>query len=90
MLAIYKNTWFCRWCGKAYKPQQQTERDGFCCTAHKQAHHRAFKNYVTAHQRSVTIAGQPVTQKKKMKKKAAQITKQGPRRRVTQRGMIKT
>jgi len=42
---IYKRTWFCRWCGKPYKPLKETDRDGFCCPACKQALHRAVKKY---------------------------------------------
>jgi hypothetical protein len=44
-LGIYKRVWFCRWCGKPYRPDKETERDGFCCHACKQAHHRALKKY---------------------------------------------
>ena len=96
-MGLYKTKWFCRWCGNPYTPQQQTERHGFCSTAHKQAHHRAYKSYVTAHQRSVAIAGQPVTQKKTAKKKSGLDLngKKDPpvtqkRKARTRRGMIKT
>jgi len=44
---MYKNNCFCRWCGKCYRPLKMLERDGFCCNAHKQAHYRAYKRYVT-------------------------------------------
>jgi len=37
----------CRWCGKAYKAHKPVGRDGFCCNAHKMAHARAYKKYVT-------------------------------------------
>jgi len=43
---IYKSTWFCRWCGNTYKPLKDTDRDGFCSPACKQAHHRAYKKYI--------------------------------------------
>jgi len=43
---IYKSTWYCRWDGKQYKPLKDTDRDGFCCPACKQAHHRAYKLYI--------------------------------------------
>ncbi len=44
---MWKDVWYCRWCGYEYKPENETDRDGFCCSAHKQAHHRAYKKYVT-------------------------------------------
>jgi len=37
----------CRWCGKPYKAHKPVGRDGFCCNAHKMAHARAYKIYVT-------------------------------------------
>ena len=43
---VYKSIWYCRWCGKNYKPIKDTDRDGFCCPACKQAHHRAYKLYI--------------------------------------------
>ncbi len=45
---IYKQTWFCRWDGKQYRPKKETDRDGFCSPACKQAHHRAYKKYQVA------------------------------------------
>jgi len=45
-LFIYKSTWYCRWDGKQYRPLKETDRDGFCCPACKQAHHRAYKKYI--------------------------------------------
>ena len=42
---IFKSTWYCRWCGKVYKPLKDTDRDGFCCPACKMALHRAIKKY---------------------------------------------
>jgi len=42
---MYKHHWYCRWCGKQYRPDQETERDGFCSTKCKQALHRAYKAY---------------------------------------------
>ena len=44
---IYKRIWYCRWDGKSYRPKQETDRDGFCSPACKQAHYRAYKKYVT-------------------------------------------
>lgn len=38
----------CRWCGNAYNANRPYNRDGFCKTACKQAHYRAYKKYVTA------------------------------------------
>ena len=43
---IFKSTFYCRWCGNTYKPLKDTDRDGFCCPACKQAHHRAYKLYI--------------------------------------------
>ena len=37
----------CRWCSKPYKAHKPVGRDGFCCDAHKMAHARAYKKYVT-------------------------------------------
>ena len=45
--AYYNN--HCRWCGKAYRAKKPLEKDGFCSNAHKMAHHKAYKKYVTAH-----------------------------------------
>lgn len=42
---MYKTNWFCRWCGNEYRPDQETERDGFCSGKCKQALHRAYKAY---------------------------------------------
>ena len=44
---MWKSEWYCRWCGETYRPKKRTDRDGFCSTAHKQAHHRAYNKYVT-------------------------------------------
>lgn len=38
----------CRWCGKGYYATKPFDRDGFGNKAHKQAHYRAYKKYVTA------------------------------------------
>jgi hypothetical protein len=43
---IFKTKWWCRWCGKQYKPVKEVDRDGFCpCGKCKQAHYRALKRY---------------------------------------------
>lgn len=67
---MYKDLFFCRWCGDLYKPLEKTERDGFCCSKHKQAHHRAYKKYVTglAHIPAAARSCR-VTQKKVKKRK---------------------
>jgi len=44
-LGIYKCTWYCRWCGMIYRPLKETDRDGPCSPACKQALHRAVKKY---------------------------------------------
>ena len=65
---MWKEKNYCRWCGKTYKPCETTERDGFCCSAHKQAHHRAYKKYVTGLIRyPAARQTSRVTQKKKKK-----------------------
>lgn len=40
----------CRWCGNQYHASRPIGKDGFCKSACKQAHHRAYKKYVTAKQ----------------------------------------
>jgi len=37
----------CRWCSKPYEAHKPVGMDGFCCDAHKMAHARAYKKYVT-------------------------------------------
>lgn len=75
---MYKYVWYCRWDGKTYKPLQETDRDGFCCTACKQAHYRALKKYVTLQvPRGRAAAGQGITQKtlKKRRSKNGKVKK---------------
>jgi rubredoxin len=43
--SIRKYKTYCRWCGIVYIPNAPTDRDGFCSTSHKQAHHRAYTQY---------------------------------------------
>ena len=52
---MFKVIWYCRWCGCEYEPAKQTDRDGFCKKACKQAHHRAYKKYVTLKKRILPI-----------------------------------
>ena len=52
---MYKCFWYCRWCGNEYTPVKQTDRDGFDTKACKQAHHRAYKKYVTQNLRSQKV-----------------------------------
>lgn len=61
---MYKHVWYCRWDGKTYRPLRETDRDGFCCSACKQALYRAHKKYVTA-KKPARAAGikRPVTRK---------------------------
>ena len=66
---MYKNVWYCRWCGITYAPNKQTERDGFCSTRHKQALHRAHKKYVTAKSISAAWLQLPSVTPSKAKKK---------------------
>lgn len=42
-----KRNLHCRWCGQGYSAKKPRDRDGFCSRAHRQAHYRAYKNYVT-------------------------------------------
>lgn len=75
---MYKNIWYCRWDGKTYKPLKETDRDGFCCSACKQALYRARKKYVTTELISVARAqGQGVTPKTR----ASSGTTQGKKRK---------
>jgi len=36
---------FCRWCGVKFRPTNP--KQNHCSIKHKQAHHRAYKKYVT-------------------------------------------
>lgn len=38
----------CRWCGIYYAAKKPVGRDGFHSAGCKQAHHRAYKKWVTA------------------------------------------
>jgi len=42
------STKHCRWCGCPYTAKKPHDKDGFCIPAHKQAHYRAYKKYVTS------------------------------------------
>ena len=44
---MFKDKKHCRWCGSAYYAFHPIGKDGFCKGAHKQAHYRAYKKYVT-------------------------------------------
>jgi len=44
----WSNSKHCKWCGKGYEATKPAFGDGFCSGAHKQAHYRAYKKYVTA------------------------------------------
>lgn len=57
----------CRWCSKLYISAKPPDRDGFCGKVCKQAHYRAYKNYVTA---KSGPAGTAVTLKKRKAKKS--------------------
>ncbi len=45
---------YCRWCGGSYTAARPLYKDGFCCQACKQAHHRAYKKYVTVKRQANT------------------------------------
>lgn len=65
---MYKYDYYCRWCGRTYKNKGNTDRDGFCSKAHKQAHWRAYKKYVTLQTCSKSdIQSRTVTRKKSKK-----------------------
>jgi len=36
---------YCRWDSIPYKPDKDIGRDGFCCDACRNAHHRAYKKW---------------------------------------------
>lgn len=56
----------CRWCGKSYVAVKPVGKDGFHSKACKQAHYRAYKNYVTAkRQARSTFEPKAVTRKKR-------------------------
>jgi len=60
----------CRWDGKGYYATKPVDRDGFCRRACKQAHHRAYKKYVTGLRISAgSQVKRPVTRKKRKKVK---------------------
>lgn len=68
---IHKWKWYCRWDGKTYKPLKETDRDGFCCSACKQALYRAHKKYVTLQPASKPgLAGKRVTRKTRKKRRS--------------------
>jgi len=59
---------YCRWCSVSYKPERDTGRDGFCCTAHKQAHYRVYKAWLenrVTHARAATGPGRPRSSRNK-------------------------
>lgn len=61
-----KNVKHCRWCGNVYYASQPLYKDGFCKPAHKMAHARAYKKYVTRKNSNVLQpADLRVTPKKK-------------------------
>ena len=62
----YKSNKHCRWCGMTYKACKPDYADGFCSVAHRQAHYRAYKSYVThaAWQPAARVISR-VTQKKR-------------------------
>lgn len=68
---MWKYHWWCRWCGHEYKPVREGERDGFCSAACKMAHHRAWKEYVTAPQRARLEIEKGGNAKKRKKPKTA-------------------
>lgn len=65
---MFKSHFYCRWCGVKYCEGKRTERDGFCCAAHKQAHHRAYKKYVTSVARQQQNGPKKVTRKEQKDK----------------------
>jgi len=56
----------CRWCQQPYKAKKPYDKDGFCSPACKQAHYRAYKNYVTQkNPAAAPLRGRKVTRKRK-------------------------
>lgn len=37
----------CRWCQTPFRSRKRLPKGGFCSSRCKQAHYRAYKNYVT-------------------------------------------
>jgi len=68
---IFKSTWYCRWCGNRYKPLKETDRDGPCSPACKQALHRAYKKYIAwkLSRKKVHRSAEPGTRHKSNAKK---------------------
>jgi endogenous inhibitor of DNA gyrase (YacG/DUF329 family) len=44
----YKQPKYCRWCQAPYYATKPHNHDGFCSARCRQAHHRAYQNYVMA------------------------------------------
>lgn len=65
----------CRWCTKVYFACQPVDLDGFCTPAHKQAHYRAYKKYVTATSISAATAANLRVTTSKAKKKGKKHVK---------------
>lgn len=70
----YKFEIVCHWCAKVYEAKKGKRQARFCSPKCKQAHHRAYKKYVTRKGSSVDI------------RNPAKVTQKGSGRR----GMIKT
>lgn len=68
MVTMWKGSKHCRWCGKHYNAAQPHGKDGFCCPGHKQAHHRAYRKYVTSKTSNVDICRPDAVTRKKRKK----------------------
>ena len=62
---VRKEKKHCRWCGIEYYASKPPNQDGFCSPAHRQAHYRAYKNYVTAIRLAAAGSSKPrITHKK--------------------------
>ena len=59
-----KVTKHCRWCGKQYYAAKPVGKDGFDLPRCKQAHHRAYKKYVTGSAAAATRPGSGPGRKK--------------------------
>lgn len=55
----------CHWCGVEFQPKNPKQKH--CCNKHKQAHHRAYKKYVTVQARTCSNKRNAVKKRKKKK-----------------------
>lgn len=69
---------YCHWCGKQYAAKKDRLQARFCCKAHKQAHYRAYKKYVTLQDHKKPDAGERAVTRKKRKKRQCDTCSANP------------